>query len=164
MTKVDPADVELVPKGVDEVARWLAIAMREYEEARLEAGDSAEAADAARIQSEQQFFPDGRLVDEHLLFTVALRGEEAGWLWIGPWRGGSGSEDWWVYDLRVLDRFQRRGIARVVMQRADAIAREHGAKSLGLNAFATNVAAITLYESLGYLTASVHMRKELSGA
>ncbi|WP_172979700.1 GNAT family N-acetyltransferase [Agromyces agglutinans] len=157
---VDPSDIVLVPKDDEAVARWLPVAMREYEEARLEAGDSPESADAARAQSEARFFPDGRLIEGHLLYTVEVDGEEAGWLWIGPW-DSRGTEDWWVYDLRVLDEFQRRGIAREVMRRADEIAREHGAKSIGLNAFATNVPAIALYESLGYLTAALHMRKEL---
>ncbi|WP_164863691.1 GNAT family N-acetyltransferase [Agromyces sp. LHK192] len=159
--RVEPTDIELVPKGPEEIAAWLPVAMREYEEARLESGDSPENADAAREQSEQQFFPDGRLVDGHLLFTIELGGEDAGWLWLGPWAASQATEDWWVYDLRVRDEFQRRGIARVVMERADAIARDRGARSLGLNAFATNIPAITLYESLGYLTMALHMRKEL---
>jgi len=160
MTQVHPDDITLEPKNPDEVAAWLPVAMREYEESRMEAGDSAEGADAARAESEQRFFPDGRLIDGHLLFTIRLAGDDAGWFWLGPWNG-TGVEDWWIYDIRVYDEFQRRGIARVVMQRADAIARDGGAKSLGLNAFAYNVPAITLYQSLGYLTASLHMRKDL---
>ncbi|GAA1959972.1 GNAT family N-acetyltransferase [Agromyces allii] len=160
MTQANPDDITLDPKTPDEVAAWLPVAMREYEESRLEAGDSAEAADAARVLSEERFFPGGRLIDGHLLFTVRLAGEDVGWFWLGPWNG-TGTEDWWIYDIRVYDEFQRRGIARIVMQRADAIARDGGAKSLGLNAFAYNVPAISLYESLGYLTAALHMRKEL---
>ncbi|GAA1519644.1 GNAT superfamily N-acetyltransferase [Agromyces terreus] len=160
MTQVSPDEISLDPKSPDEVVAWLPVAMREYEESRLEAGDSAEGADAARAESEQRFFPGGRLIEGHLLFTIRLAGEEVGWFWLGPWNG-TGTEDWWIYDIRVYEEFQRRGIARIVMQRADEIARGAGAKSLGLNAFAVNLPAITLYQSLGYLTTSLHMRKTL---
>lgn len=158
--RVAPDDIELVLKAADEFADWLPVTMREYEEARLEAGDSVAQAEAAVRDSSERFFPGGHAAPGHLVYTVMLGGEPVGWYWIGPW-GDAESPDWWVYDIRVFDDFQRRGIARIVMQKGEEIARAHGATSLGLNAFAVNVPAITLYESLGYLTASLHMRKDL---
>ncbi|MEJ3405795.1 GNAT family N-acetyltransferase [Rathayibacter sp. YIM 133350] len=160
MAPVQDHELTLRPKSQEEIDAWLPVAMREYEESRMEAGDSAEQADAASALSQAQFFPGGRLVEGHLLFTIVVNGEDAGWLWLGPYQDSS-AENWWIWDIRVFDEFQRRGIARLVLTRADGIAREHGARSLGLNVFAYNLPAITLYESLGYLTTSLHMAKEL---
>ena len=151
--------VELVPMDDAEVAAWLPLAMAHYEQARVEAGDSPEQAAAGRRASEERFFPVGRIVEGQLLHTIRLDGEDAGWLWLGPWddRGSV----WWVWDLMVHPGFRRRGVARGAMVAAEEIARRHGATSLMLNVFAYNEGAIALYEALGYRTASIHMAKPL---
>ena len=59
------------------------------------------------------------------------------------------------------EAFQRRGIGRWTMLRAEELAREHGATSLRLNVFAYNEPAIRLYDSLGYATGSMHKHKTL---
>ncbi|MBT2497515.1 GNAT family N-acetyltransferase [Agromyces sp. ISL-38] len=151
-------DLSLVPKSIEETATWLPIAMSAYEQARIAAGDSAEGAAAARQASEQQFFPDGSLIDGQLLFTVVADGEDAGWLWIGP---SSDASNWWVWDIRVHDAFRRRGIGRAAMQLAEDVARSQGATSIRLNVFADNEGAIRLYDELGYETTAISKQKRL---
>jgi len=151
-------DIRLVPKSDDETARWLPTAMAAYEQARLRAGDDPEQAAAARRISEEQFFPDGRLVDGQFLFTVVADGEDAGWLWIGPMQDAS---NWYVWDVAVHEAFRGRGLGRAAMQLAEDFARSQGATSMRLNVFAYNDPAVRLYESLGYATASMHMHKVL---
>lgn len=156
---MSPDRVELVLKNDAQVAEWLPVAMAHYEQARIEAGDSAEQAAAGRRASEERFFPDGRIVAGQLLHTIRLGDEDAGWLWLGPWDDGGSL--WWVWDLMVHHGYRRRGVARRAMLAAEAVARDHGATSLMLNVFAYNEGAIALYEALGYRTASVHMVKPL---
>lgn len=151
-------DIRLVPKSDDETARWLPVAMAAYERARVAAGDSPEQAGEARRMSEQQFFPDGRLIDGHFLFTVVVGGDDAGWLWIGP---SNDPATWWVWDIAVHDAFRRRGIGRATMLLAEEFARSQGAAAIRLNVFAYNVDAIRLYDSLGYETAAMHKQKRL---
>jgi ribosomal protein S18 acetylase RimI-like enzyme len=151
-------DIRLVPKTDDETARWLPVAMSAYERARTDAGDTPEQAAVARRASEEQFFPDGRLIDGHFLFTVKADGEDAGWLWIGP---SSDPDTWWVWDIEVHDAFRRRGIGRETMLLAEDVARSQGAAAIRLNVFAYNDSAIRLYDGLGYATASMHMQKRL---
>ena len=151
-------DIRLVPKTDEETARWLPVAMSAYERARIEAGDSPEQAAAARRASQEQFFPDGRLIDGHFLFTVLVDGEDAGWFWIGP---SSDPDTWWVWDIEVHDAFRRRGIARETMLLAEDVARSQGAAAIRLNVFAYNEGAIRMYDDLGYETASMHMQKRL---
>lgn len=151
-------DIRLVPKTDEQTAAWLPVAMAAYEAARIQAGDTAEQALAARRLSEEQFFPNGRLVDGHLLFTVESDGEDAGWLWIGP---SSDSSSWWVWDVAVHEEFRGRGIGRATMLLAEDVARSQGARSIRLNVFAYNEPAIRLYDDLGYETASMHKQKLL---
>jgi ribosomal protein S18 acetylase RimI-like enzyme len=151
-------DIRLVPKSDDETAQWLPIAMAAYEQARLQAGDTPEQAAEGRRTSERQFFPDGRLVEGHFLFTVVVDDEDAGWLWIGP---SSDPTTWWVWDIEVHEAFRRRGLGRATMLLAEDVARSQGAAAIRLNVFAYNVEAIRLYDSLGYETASMHKQKRL---
>jgi ribosomal protein S18 acetylase RimI-like enzyme len=152
------SDIRLVPKSDDETATWLPVAMAAYEQARMRAGDTAEQAAEARKVSEQQFFPDGRLVDGHFLFTVVADDDDAGWLWIGP---SSDPATWWVWDIAVHEAFRRRGLGRATMLLAEDIARSQGATAIRLNVFAYNVEAIRLYDGLGYETAAMHKQKRL---
>ena len=151
-------DVRLRPKTDAETAAWLPIAMAAYEQARRQAGDTAEGAAVARQASQEQYFPDGRLIDGHLLFTVEADGEAAGWLWIGPM---SDPVNWYVWDIAIDERHRRRGLGARTMQLAEEVAREHGAVDLRLNVFGYNEPAIRLYEALGYETAAIHMQKVL---
>jgi len=151
-------DIRLVPKSDDASAEWLPIAMAAYEAARMRAGDTAEQAAAARKLSEEQFFPGGRLVAGHFLFTVEADGEDAGWLWIGP---SGDASSWWVWDVAVHESFRGRGIGRATMLLAEDVARSQGAASMRLNVFAYNTPAIRLYDELGYETASMHKQKLL---
>ena len=109
-------DIRLVPKTDDETARWLPVAMAAYEQARRDAGDGPEQAEAARRLSQEQFFPDGRLIDGHFLFTVVDGdGDDVGWLWIGPVDGASA---WYVW---VPEVFQAR-VAETVTDLIDRFA------------------------------------------
>jgi ribosomal protein S18 acetylase RimI-like enzyme len=151
-------DIRLVTKTDEQVAHWLPVAMAAYEQARLDAGDTPEQAAEARRASEERFFPGGHLIDGHFLFTVEADGDDAGWLWIGPSpEGGS----WWVWDIAVHEPYRGRGIGRATMRLAEDVARSQGASVMRLNVFAYNTAAIRLYDSLGYETASMHKQKAL---
>ncbi|WP_173921608.1 GNAT family N-acetyltransferase [Agromyces sp. Marseille-P2726] len=151
-------EIRLVPKSDDETAAWLPVAMAAYEAARVRAGDSADQAAAARRLSEDQFFPGGRLVDGHFLFTIDADGDDVGWLWIGP---SGDTMSWWVWDIAVHEAFRGRGIGRATMLLAEDVARSQGAKSMRLNVFAYNTPAIRLYDELGYETASLFKQKLL---
>lgn len=151
-------DIRLVPKTPKETASWLPVAMAAYEEARKQAGDTPEQAAEGRRASQERFFPDGRIVDGQLLFTIMAAGDDAGWLWIGPMEDPS---SWYVWDVAVHEAFRGRGIGEATMLLAEDVARSQGAAVLRLNVFAYNDPAIRLYRRLGYVTDSMHLHKPL---
>ncbi|UOQ87686.1 GNAT family N-acetyltransferase [Agromyces endophyticus] len=151
--------VEFRPIAGDDLRMWLPESMAYYEAARLRAGDTPSEAKAAVEASVNRFFADGEMKPEHVLLAIFVDGDDAGWLWLGPW--AEGGDAWWVWDVHVREPYRRRGLGRAAMRHAEQVAREHGSPTLGLNVFAYNLPAIELYESLGFEAASLHMAKSL---
>ena len=67
----------------------------------------------------------------------------------------------WVWKVAVDEPHRGQGLGRAAMLLAEEVARAHGATELGLSVFGHNAAARHLYESMGYITKSVQMRKSL---
>jgi ribosomal protein S18 acetylase RimI-like enzyme len=156
--------VELSFMPMDRLVSWLVTSSTEYEQARRKAGDSAEvAAEKARTSLESSF-PGGVPAPGHLVYDIVATdpesaGEIVGYLWIAPLT--EGSDAWWVFDISVEEHHRGAGYGRAAMQLAEKAAAEHGAVTLGLNVFGYNTVARRLYDSLGYETTAVQMRKTI---
>jgi len=62
----------------------------------------------------------------------------------------TGAEDCWLEDLFVSDGARRHGVARALVERVMARARERGCLRIELDTNEDNHAAIALYEGLGF--------------
>ncbi|WP_138947139.1 N-acetyltransferase [Plantibacter sp. M259] len=150
----------LVRMPADRLRGWMLAANAQYRLERIEAGETEAEATAKAAQSLAETFPAGRLQVGHLVFEVVLDEAAVGALWIGP-RSTSHPDEWWIWDVEIDESFRGRGLGRQAMQLAETAAKEQGAKTLGLNVFGFNRIARGLYESLGYETMAVQMRKAL---
>jgi len=83
-----------------------------------------------------------------------------GHLWIAE-TGVDGFRSVFIYDVRLREDARGRGVGRRVMELAEDVARRLGARDLELHVFAPNARARRLYESLGYRSTSLGMRKTL---
>ena len=134
-----------------------------------------EAAAEARRGTER-FLPDGLATPGHRLLVAELspplgapcawpaaEGAVVGYAWLGLAEPRTGStETAWLYDIRVAPEHRRRGHAAAMLTALEAVAREAGARSLGLNVFGPNRAAIALYTAQGYEVTTQQMAKRLS--
>jgi ribosomal protein S18 acetylase RimI-like enzyme len=66
-----------------------------------------------------------------------------------------------VFLVYVAPPHRRRGIASALMRHAEAWARQRGDRQIGLQVFADNFPALSLYKSQGYQPISVWMGKPL---
>ena len=82
-----------------------------------------------------------------------------GLLWLGP--DPRAPDATWVYEVEIEDEYRGKGLGRATMIAAEGVARALGHTRIGLNVFAGNLPAATLYTTLGYETASMQMRKSL---
>ena len=144
-----------------EASEYAAANLVGYIEERVAAGERPE---EARRLSEQQLetvFPGGRPAPGQRVYTVVDDGGAAvGSIWIGP-RTSANADDYWVWNVEIAEDARGRGLGRAAMVLAEQEARGAGATSLGLNVFGANAVARGLYESLGYATTSLQMRKPL---
>jgi ribosomal protein S18 acetylase RimI-like enzyme len=66
-------------------------------------------------------------------------------------------------ELYVQVAYRRRGLGRMLVEYAEAIARQHGATAINLLVNASNVSGQSLYRALGYcLKREVSFEKQLS--
>lgn len=69
-----------------------------------------------------------------------------------------------VEDLAIDTGAEGRGVARSLMEAAEAWASGRGYRRITLNVWAQNLRAIGLYQHLGYAPETVHYRKDLAPA
>jgi GNAT superfamily N-acetyltransferase len=151
--------VEFSSFDAPDLAHWLVDTRANYIKARTGAGDSIQEAEANADRTLNELLPGGSPAHGQLVGRVLAHQEPVGTLWVG--QAGSDAERWWVWDIVINEDRRGQGLGRAAMVLAEELARAQGARTIGLNVFAGNTVARTLYGSLGYEETTVQMRKEL---
>jgi ribosomal protein S18 acetylase RimI-like enzyme len=141
-----------LPALVDRLYRFYAIDLERHGGlTRAEAEEKATKDHAALL-------PEGRPLAGHFLYVIEdEQGAAIGHLWYGQ-----RDPDVFLYSIELDEGVRGRGYGREAMQAFEALARERGATGIWLNVFGGNDIARSLYRSLGYAEASVHMNKRLT--
>ena len=146
----------------EQIATFISVDTEQYVDDRVTAGESPEEARRVAVDQMAFLFPDGSPALGQLLYQVIDdEGAVVGFLWIGPPMGEEPGEKYWVWNVEVDEPYRGRGLGRAAMVLAEDAARAHGATELGLSVFGHNLVARHLYESMGYVTRTVQMRKSL---
>jgi ribosomal protein S18 acetylase RimI-like enzyme len=161
-TEVGSMTVTLVPMSEQVYRAWYDEAVRGYADDHARTGQVP--ADKAEELARGQFaelLPDGRATPGQHLFEIVDAQTETtvGVIWIGERPGEAGYA--FIYDLLVFPDYRRRGYARAAMLAAEAVARGLGCTQIGLHVFGHNQGAIRLYQSLGYETTNLLMKKAI---
>jgi GNAT superfamily N-acetyltransferase len=91
-------------------------------------------------------------------FANTLEGELAGLIWLAertPFYKFT-EQLVWIYNLHVLPKYRRHGLARKLLAKADEWAAERGLNSIGCHTLDFNIEARRLYESSGYTLIATH--------
>ncbi|MDM4721185.1 GNAT family N-acetyltransferase [Micromonospora sp. WMMA1363] len=140
--------------------------IREYVESLATTAPYEVSVEKAR-QDRATFLPRGLATEGHYLLVAENdAGQVVGSVWLGLADPRTGSTEMaWLFDIRVESAHRRSGYGAAILGAAEALAREAGARRLGLNVFGDNAAAIALYERSGYQVTTQQMAKRLrSGA
>jgi ribosomal protein S18 acetylase RimI-like enzyme len=97
-----------------------------------------------------------------LLMAETIGGEAVGHAWVELRRPSVGG-DAWIFDIEVLENQRGKGFGRALLRATEREAAAHGVTTMGLNVFGANTVARGLYESSGYETVTLQMRKRLDG-
>ncbi|MEV8537226.1 GNAT family N-acetyltransferase [Streptomyces sp. NPDC051211] len=163
MAKELPAAPPELPAGVrarrmteTEYGPWLERAVEAYAEDWSSRGMPREAALAKALADHRESLPQGVHTPGAELSVLEAGGERVGHLWVA--RKG---EDAYVYEVEVAAGHRGRGHGRTLMLLAERTAVAAGHRRLGLQVFAGNTPARSLYDSLGYRTTNVNYAKDL---
>jgi ribosomal protein S18 acetylase RimI-like enzyme len=143
-----------------EFDEWLPRQVAGY--AALIAASGALPANAALQKAEQdtaRYFVGGPTTPGQLVFRIVAGQVGVGWLWLGVPGPEPDPLMAWVFEIEIESGFRGRGYGRAAMRLAEDEARARGMKSLGLNVHGQNMVARSLYESLGYETTALQMKK-----
>jgi ribosomal protein S18 acetylase RimI-like enzyme len=150
-------DLLLSPMSPADLGRYIVTATAQYVEELVRSGTPEHEARDRAAAGITEAFPEGIASNGNEIFDVLDGNEPVGLLWLAP----EASDSWYVMDIEIREGFRGRGYGRATMLLAEQAARAHGARYLGLNVFGHNPIARALYESLGYETLAVRMRKAL---
>jgi ribosomal protein S18 acetylase RimI-like enzyme len=131
-----------------------------YHEETIQAGGTEEQAKANISDTKSEVFTDGVLNKEQHIFNVMDEDKHVGFLWLVQ-RSHISLNDWYIYDIEIFESERKKGYGTSAMIAAEEYVRKAGGKVLGLSVFGFNTAARTLYESLGYETTRILMKKDL---
>jgi ribosomal protein S18 acetylase RimI-like enzyme len=153
--------LRLRPATQAEYDKWLPRQMAGYAELIAASGALSldEAWEKARRDTARQF-PAGLDSPGQLVFRVLAGDEPVGMLWLAV-PGPDDPTMAWVYDIEIEPGHRGRGYGRAAMLLAEAEARARGMTSIGLNVHGQNTIARSLYDSLGYATMALQMKKAL---
>ena len=109
-----------------------------------------------------------QLWSEHTWFwvvSVPAESEPIGCLWLGsatdPLTGDGYPH---IFLLYVDPSYRYQGVGSALMEHAEQWSRSKGYRRVGIQVFAENVSALSLYKKLGYCTESIVLQKALTSA
>jgi len=147
----------------DSYRTFFEVAVRGYAEDNVASGrwTSEDAMQLARKETER-LLPQGLATPDTYLFDIRekLGSQTVGYLWAAASRRGS-KKVAFVYQLLILPEFRRQGHGRGALMEFEGMARGLGFQGMALNVFGSNRAAQALYRSLGFVTTSLSMHKDL---
>lgn len=132
----------------------------DYRQQLLGAGFTSEEATLNIKQNAEKLFVDGAPNENQRFFNVMDAETRVGTLWLASIEERNAGE-WYVYDIVIDEESRGKGFGRLTMQLAEEYVKSQGGTRLALNVFGPNAIARALYESLGYHTMTVGMRKDL---
>jgi len=150
--------ISLRPVRDDELPDWVQASYRFYVTDLVAHAGMSQADAEAKAKADQADMLAGKKPGpEQHLYVIEEDGAVVGRLWFAEREPGF----FWLYQIDLDPGVRGRGLGREAMQLFEAEARRLGAAEVWLNVNGGNVVARSLYRSLGWAEASVHMTKRL---
>ncbi|MCP3817096.1 GNAT family N-acetyltransferase [Streptomyces sp. A3M-1-3] len=168
MLKRLPAEPPVLPAGSEgrpmsgaEYAVWIEHTRQGYVRNLVGRGIPEEQARAKSDSDHASALPGGERTPDTYVGVLRHEGTPVGTLWVALRPMGPGMPGAYVFDVEVAVEHRGRGHGRTLMLLAEREARAAGVAELGLNVYADNTPAVSLYDSLGYETTEYHLYKQL---
>ena len=112
-------------------------------------------------KSFMNLLPEGRETSGHSIMSIvdSISKEKVGVLWV-EWNNKEHNASF-IWDIIIHDNFRRKGYGSAALKQLDKMAAEKGSSGISLHVFGHNMAAISMYESLGYYATNIIMKKDI---
>jgi RimJ/RimL family protein N-acetyltransferase len=156
--------IRLVPMSEATYQAYLEVAVREYAEDKVNAGNwQPEEALERSAQEFRKYLPDGVATKDNTLYDIEdeALGIKVGMIWLGRMMQGT-KPAMFIYDFVIDEAHRRKGYGEQALLAAEVQAKALGYDTIALHVFGRNHAARALYEKLGYAITNVNMAKKLT--
>ena len=156
--------VRLVPMSDIEYQSYLALAVRDYADDKVAAGNWQPADALERSAQEfQRLLPDGVATQDNYLFNIEDQtlAAKVGMIWLARLIQGAHPIAF-IYDFRIDEPYRRQGYGEQALRAAEERAKALGFDTIALQVFGHNHAARALYEKMGYEITNINMAKKLT--
>ena len=156
--------IRLVPMSDTTYQIYLDMAIREYAEDKIKAGNwQPEEALEQSAQEFRTYLPDGVATQDNYLYDIEdeALGITVGMIWLARLMQGT-KPVMFIYDFRIDEAHRRKGYGEQALLAAEVQAKALGYDTIALHVFGHNHAARALYEKLGYEITNINMAKKLT--
>ncbi|MEO8094618.1 MAG: GNAT family N-acetyltransferase [Pseudolysinimonas sp.] len=155
--------LQLRPMTDVECDAWQIELARVFVEEAVAAGRSMpEDAVERELTETRELLPQGASTPRMLvLMAVDADRNPVGRAWAGLDHPRGQPDTAFLYDIEVAAQLRGTGLGRELLAAVERAVADAGVGSLALNVFGNNPTAIGLYDSAGYQTTSIQMRKSL---
>lgn len=107
--------------------------------------------------------PQGKDTKGHSIMNItdAKNRENVGILWV-EWHNVN-HNSLFIWDILIYDKYRRKGYGSAALKHLEGLARGRGISGISLHVFGHNKPAIAMYNSLGFYTEDIIMKKVLAG-
>lgn len=101
--------------------------------------------------------PGGKLAPNNFAFEAIHEGLSVGIVWLVKQ-----DDEWSIYDIDIDEEHRGNGLGRKTMHAIEQYVSEQGGTAINLSVFGFNEVARKLYESEGFETVRIQMKKKLN--
>ncbi|MFT8324079.1 GNAT family N-acetyltransferase [Oenococcus sicerae] len=135
-------------------------AINEYAQDKIDAGSWDAKSANQKAQAEfKQLLPEGLKSRGNYIYSILDDDTKVGIIWIAKLASNPGMA--FIYDFRIFDAFQNKGLGTEALTLAAKQAKALGFKTLGLHVFGSNARAIHVYEKSAFQITDINMQKTL---
>lgn len=154
--------MKLVPMTDADYKFWSERSREAYRDDKMKAnGYTREEAQRIADESLRRLLPEGLRSKDNYLYAIRHeQGSVHGYVWFAL-QGSTQNREAFLYDIVIEEEFRGKGLGRETMKLLEIEVKRVGGKAIGLHVFGHNATAIHLYQSLGYRTTDLVMKKEI---
>lgn len=121
----------------------------------------SKASDDVKTHFLSKIAPNGLRTKGHYFLNIYFENMKIGYFHFGELPSQLNSRQIFAWDFQIFENWRGQKLARRAMKAAEEFLLSKGYTEIGLNVFASNNIAISLYESMGFAPVQINMSRKI---